>query len=169
MIKAPIFNGRRLAGLIGVGVVALGVLVLLWALSRAPEQTERLASISRLTTLVSAMPPAQAKSDYPDGAVCGSALAPAEKLLKIRVNDAAKAAGMQIVSLEVVSSPAEPLSSVQIDAQLQGPYPSGLNVLKILADQTPTVFMERLKVTDQAQQQTVWTLSGRVYCSVSLP
>ena len=170
MNRPPILNSRGLAALAGVVIAATSVFALLWALALAPDQSERLAGIRRLAALASPAPtPGQPTSVYAPGAVCGSALAAAETLLKIRLSDAAKAAGVEIIQLDLTSIPGEPLSSVQLTGRVEGAYGSGLNFMKILADQTPTIFLDSLKTSKTAGDQTSWDFEGRVYCSVRLP
>ena len=170
MNRPPILNGGRLAALAGVAITATSAFAVLWALALAPDQSERLAGIRRLAALASPAPTAgQLASSYAPGAVCGSALAPAQTLLKIRLSDAAKAAGVEIIQLDLASTAGEPLSSVQLTGRVEGAYGSGLNFMKILADQAPTIFLDSLKTSRIANDQTSWVFSGRIYCSVRLP
>ena len=169
MTAPSILNSRGLLGLFGVIIAAAAIFAILWALARAPDQSDRLAGIRRLTALAS--PPAARAgppSPYLPGAVCGSGLAPAEALLKVRLTDAAKAAGVEFVQLDLTPIPGEPLSSVRLAGRIEGPYASGLNFMKIVADQSPTVFLDSLKVARGPNEQTAWDFSGRAYCAIRL-
>jgi hypothetical protein len=159
------------AGVAGLAVAA-SVFAVLYLLARAPDQEERTADLKARRMALAALPrPEATPKAYPRGAVCESGLAPAAMLLRARIDDAATAAGVTVSGLEVNPAPAatgEALSVIRLNLVANGPYVSGLNFSKILADGTPTVFIEQLDVVPGPDGAAEWRMAARVYCAIRL-
>jgi len=171
MTRPPPVSAPRLVAAGASLLVAAATGGLLWASARAPDQAERLNDIRARQATAAALPdPSSVKSAFPAGAVCESGLAPAVVLLRARTADAAAAAGVSISDFTASPVPAGAgaLSTVRMTIQVDGPYASGLNFAKILADAAPTIFVDELDISSGPNGSARWRLSGRVFCALRL-
>ena len=171
MPDVPIVSTRRLGALTAVLLTGAACWSLLWAVAQAPDQTARVKANQADRLAAEALPnAAKLRSDHPPQAVCASGLAPAAALLRGRISEAATAAGVEVQGLDLTETLADPpdLSRLTIDLTISGPYASGLNFAKILADGTPTLFVDELDIAPSQGDTVQWRLSGQLFCAIRL-
>lgn len=137
-----------------------------WALATPSDAGARRKRIAELETRLADLPAVTAvRSPFAPEAVCTEALAAADAKLRTRLEDAARAAGATLTSVELEPE-ALPggLGKLNIHLVFDGPYASTLNFSKIVADGAPSVFVQSAAVSRGDGEAASWSLAGAIYC-----
>lgn len=145
---------------------ACAAFAICWVLATPSDAGARSKRVADLEARLADLPAVTAvRSPFAPEAVCTETLAAADAKLRTRLEEAARAAGATLTSIELEPEALPSgLGKLNIHLVFEGPYASTLNFAKIIADGAPSVFVQSAAVSKGKGEATSWSLAGAIYC-----